>query len=123
MNKETTETIQYFKGKEKPESMIIVLDDDQLLKVISIFNLAVIDTKVGLKISKENDNTLWSSMWSNFEIDLDLFAISLGFGVSLTGRLVQRLIINRLVYPDNTINKFCHQFIARKIVNILRENT
>jgi hypothetical protein len=70
-----------------------------------------------------NEASKWNWLWDQVEFNSSDFGVVAGIRQQDVGRMVQRLIGLRLIYPDGTISKFAKQYLQMTILSKIRPAT
>ena len=114
-----TEQLDWFKSQEKPETVLLVADETQRLKIL----IAWTNTKISFKETSGapaefDEHESWQWLWNQIAFNHDeLKEKSDSSNVSLDKQL-QFLIGNRLIYPDGTINSFVQRYLRQKVLKL-----
>ena len=109
----------WFKENEKPEAVLLVADDPELVKVIVAWSNTV--TKCAEPTSplvEDSEDYVWKWLWDN-----TLYSrAELLSRVALHEREFERkwriLVGNRVLYPDGTVNSFVQRYLREKVLNL-----
>ncbi len=113
------EVLDAFKANEKPECVLIVADNQDLIKIIVAWmNTDVWQVK---KMSKPPDSSeveRWDWLWKYTHFSQqELIRKSAQSSYSIEGKLVL-LIGNRILYPDGTINSFVERYLRERVLKL-----
>lgn len=106
-----------FKEIERPESAAILIDDDDLVKLIgawpSIQTFAS-NTKAKCEETKTSA-ALWHWLWACFDVKLEDVAMALGVPEAVAEYRMNRAILARLIYPDGSVNRYANGYVGARI--------
>ena len=109
------EKLVWFKQNEKPETVLLLVENPELAKlVIAWTNLDVHisdvlnDDVVGTEVET------WEWLWANTVYNLMKFKEIVGvpMATSVLESKLKRLIYNRIIYPDGTINSYVQRYLC-----------
>ncbi len=113
------DVLEAFKANEKPEGVLIVADNQDLIKIVVAWtNTDVRQVKKMSKPPEDSEVGRWDWMWkytrfSQQELIRKGAQPSYGF----EGRLAS-LIGNRILYPDGTINSFVERYLRERVLKL-----
>jgi len=114
-----TERLARFKENEKPETVLLVADDPELVKVIVAWsNTVTKSAQPASTLSEDSEDYVWKWLWDNtLYSKTDLLS-----RIALHEREFERkwkiLAGNRIVYPDGTVNSFVQRYLREKVLNL-----
>jgi hypothetical protein len=114
-----TERLRRFKEKENPEAVLLVADDPEFTKVIVAWtNLDVRSVEKPTRPPGESERDVWDWLWANAQYSLEELAEKSGLPTSLVERKLKRLIGNRVLYPDGTVNSFVQRYLRERVLKL-----
>lgn len=114
------EILQYFKDNEEAENIVPLVEDEELRKAIVAWKSVEIRYTSSAECGEKNDASKWNWLWKQVDFSQTDFGVVAGVRQQDTGRMVQRLIGLRLIYPDGTISKFAKQYLQMTILSKIR---
>ncbi|MBI4285960.1 MAG: hypothetical protein HY670_08725 [Chloroflexi bacterium] len=115
------EKLQQFKRNEKPEAVLVIADNQELIKIIIAWtNLEVSRADKLTELARESENEVWEWLWQNTRFDLAELKAKTGVPYSesvLDGKL-KPLIGNRVIYPDGTANSFVLRYLRERVLKL-----
>ena len=114
------EKLNWFKQNEKPETVLLVADNPERIKlVIAWTNLNVRCAEKLTELGGESENEVWEWLWENTRYSRSEFKEKSGAAseISLEGKM-KPLIGNRIIYPDGTVNLYVQRYLREQIVKL-----
>jgi hypothetical protein len=115
------EKLAWFKQNEKPETVLIVADNRELIKIIVAWSNLEVRTAGSLTMLVSNsENETWDWLWKNTGFSLAELKTKTGVSYceSVLEQKMKPLIGNRILYPDGTINSFVQRFLREQVVKL-----
>jgi hypothetical protein len=116
-----TEKLARFKQNEKPEVVLVVADNPELIKIVVAWtSLAVKHAEKLTKLKSEIENEVWQWLWENVRFSLLELKEKVGTSFSelaLENKL-KPLIGNRVIYPDGTVNSFVQRYLREQVAKL-----
>jgi len=116
-----TEKLAYFKQNEKPEVVLLVVDNPERIKVILAWtNLNIKHTEKLTELKSESENEVWDWLWENARYSKKELIEKSGVPLSEMGlgNKMKPLIGNRILYPDGTVNSFIQRYLREQVVKL-----
>jgi hypothetical protein len=115
------EKLAYFKQNEKPEVVLLIADNPELIKIIIAWTN--IDVKCIDKLPQPNSDSereLWERLWQNTEFSLAELKEKADISVAdyVLENKMKPLIGNRILYPDGTINSYVQRYLKESVVKL-----
>ena len=115
------EKLNWFKQNEKPELVLLMADDQLLIKIIIAWaNLTLTRINSLTDISNTTDNETWELLWENTRYSMA--ELKMKAGISLSENAIKTrinyLISNRIIYPDGTVNSFVQRYLKEKVLSL-----
>ncbi len=111
--------LEAFKENEKPEVVLFVADNPELVKIIIAWtNSAVGRTENLSALYDESENAIWEWLWSNATFSEEEVLSKSGQSRYRFHHELKKLIGNRIVYPDGTVNSFVQRYLREKVLNL-----
>ncbi len=114
------EKLAWFKQNEKPETVLLVADNSERIKlVIAWSNLNVGRTENLTELKSEAENEIWEWLWENTSYSKAELKGKSGIGseIALEGKM-KPLIGNRVIYPDGTVNSYVQRYLREQVVRL-----
>jgi len=120
------EKLAWFKRNEKPETVLLVSENTELIKIILAWTN--IDVKCAEKLTdfkSESEKDIWGWLWENTIYSKKEFIDTTGIHFSETALDVKLkpLISNRILYPDGTINSYVQRYLRERVVKLFETRT
>ena len=115
------EKLHWFKQNEKPEAVLVIADNPELIKIIIGWtNLEVRHTDSILELNNASENEIWEGLWKNTKINLTELKEKAGvpYSESVLENKLKPLIGNRILYPDGTINSFVQRYLRERVLKL-----
>jgi len=116
-----TEKLAWFKQNEKPETVLLIADNYEFVKIIIAWSN--LDVKPAGKLTElmgESENELWEWLWENSGFSLTELKTkaSVPYSESVLEQKMKSLIGNRILYPDGTVNSFVQRYLRERVVKL-----
>ncbi len=116
-----TEKLAWFKQNEKPEAVLLVADNPELIKIVVAWTS--LDVRRADKLTSlpgESESDVWEWLWGNSRFsraDLkEKFGVPFS-EVALENKM-KPLIGNRIIYPDGTVNSFIQRYLRERVLKL-----
>ena len=119
------EKLHWFKQNEKPEAVLVIADNPELIKIIIGWtNLEVRHTDSILELNNASENEIWEGLWKNTKINLTELKEKTGvpYSESVLESKLKPLIGNRILYPDGTINSFVQRYLRERVLTLFESH-
>ena len=119
------EKLHWFKQNEKPEAVLVIADNPELIKIIIGWtNLEVRHTDSILELNNASENEIWEGLWKNTKINLTELKEKTGvpYSESVLENKLKPLIGNRILYPDGTINSFVQRYLRERVLTLFESH-
>jgi hypothetical protein len=117
------EKLAYFKQNEKPEVVLLVADNPELIKIIIAWaniDIKCVDTLT--QIINDSEKGIWEWLWQNTKYSLTELKEKADISVAdyvLENRM-KPLIGNRILYPDGTINSYVQKYLKERVIQLFK---
>ena len=115
------EKLALFKQNERPEVILVVADNPELIKIVVAWTSLDIRRSDKLtKLAGESESEVWEWLWENARFSRTKLREKIGIPfseVALESKL-RPLIGNRIIYPDGTINSFIQRYIREQVLKL-----
>jgi hypothetical protein len=114
------EKLNWFKQNEKPETILLVADNpDRIKLVIAWTNSNIEQSKNLTTLDGESENNIWEWLWENTNYSkTELKEKSdIPSEIVLENRM-RPLIGNRIIYPDGTVNSYVQKYLREQVVKL-----
>lgn len=115
------EKLNWFKQNEKPEAVLIVADNPELIRIIVAWsNLEVKRADKMTELKGDSENEVWEWLWENSRFSLTELKAKTGVPYSepVLEQKMKPLIGNRILYPDGTVNSFVQRYLREQVVKL-----
>jgi len=116
-----TEKLAWFKQNEKPEGVLVIADNPELIRItVAWTNLEVKHTGELTRLLGQSENEIWRWLWENTRIDFTELKAKTGvqYSESVLEVRMRPLIGNRVLYPDGTINSFVQRYLRERVLKL-----
>jgi len=115
------ETLNWFKQNEKPEVVLLLADNPDLVRIIVAWTS--LDTNRTDKLSDSllvSENEEWEWLWENTNYCLKDLKEKIGtsFSEIALRNKMKPLIGNRIIYPDGTVNSIVERYLREQVVKL-----
>ena len=108
-----------FKQNEKPEVVLFVADNPELVKIIIAWtNTTVGRTEEVPDLRDESENAVWEWLWASTAFSEEELLTKSGRSRYRFDQELEKLIGNRILYPDGTVNSFVQRYLREKVLNL-----
>lgn len=115
------ERLAWFKQNEKPETVLLVADNTELVKIILAWtNLDVKRAEKLTDFKGESENDMWEWLWENTIYSKKEFIDTIGihFSEPALDAKLKPLIGNRILYPDGAVNSYVQRYFRERVVKL-----
>jgi len=113
------EKLNWFKENEKPETVLVVGEDEQSTRIVLAWSN--IDVSRADKLSPlkgDSENEAWKWLWRNAKYSREELMDQSALHNHLFDSKLDMLIGNRVLYPDGTINSFVQRYLREKVLKL-----
>jgi len=116
-----TKKLAWFKQNERPEVVLVVADNPELIKIVVAWTS--LDVKRADKLTKlasETESEVWEWLWGNARFSRAELKEKIGIPfseIALENKL-RPLIGNRIIYPDGTVNSFVQRYLREQVLKL-----
>jgi hypothetical protein len=117
-----TEKLAWFKQNEKPEAVLMIANNPELIKIIIAWtNLEIKPVEKWTNLSDNSENDIWDWLWKNASFSLAELKAKAGvpYSESVLEQKMKPLIGNRILYPDGMVNSFVQRYLRSEVVKLL----
>jgi hypothetical protein len=115
------EKLTYFKQNEKPEVVLLVADNPELIKIIIAWtNIDVNYVDKLTQLTNDSEKEIWEWLWQNTKFSLTELKEKADISVAdyILEKRLKPLIGNRVLYPDGTINSYVQRYLKERVVKL-----
>ena len=111
--------LEWFKQNEKPEVVLVVADSPELIKIVIAWtNTAVGQTENPSPVSSKSENVIWEWLWANATFSEEELIAKSGQGRYSFDQKWKKLVGNRILYPDGTVNSFVQRYLRERVLSL-----
>ena len=116
-----TEKLNWFKQKERPEVVLLLADNPDLVKIVVTWTS--LDVKRADRLTEllaDSESEVWEWLWQNTTYSLKELKEKIGtsFSEIALGIKMKPLIGNRIIYPDGTVNSFVERYLREQVAKL-----
>jgi hypothetical protein len=116
-----SEKLNWFKRNEKPETVLLVADNPDLVKIIVAWtSLDIKHTDKLAELSGDSERAIWDWLWQNTLFSLAELKEKAGIPLAdwVVEKKMKPLIGNRIIYPDGTISSYVQRYLRERVVKL-----
>jgi hypothetical protein len=114
------EKLNWFKRNERPEALLAVADDPELARLAAAWTFTAVRPKRTRSTLKgETPCEIWNWLWENVEFSCEELIESSGVHAFTSREQIVRLIANRVIYPDGTVNSYVRRYLRKRALGLL----
>lgn len=111
--------LEQFKSNEQPESVLMVVGNAALIRIILCWASVEIKRVENSKTCKATgDEARWAWLWSKVSYSRDDLLARIPAAGSRTEKALDALIANRILYPDGTINSYVQRYLHQRTLQV-----
>jgi hypothetical protein len=116
-----TEKLAYFKQNERPEVVLLIADNPELIKIIIAWtNIDVKCVDKLTQLTSDSEKEVWEWLWKNTRYSLAELKEKADIPFAEFGleKKMKPLIGNRILYPDGTVNSYVQRYLKERVVKL-----
>jgi hypothetical protein len=116
-----TEKLAWFKQNEKPEAVLLIADNPELIKIVVAWTSLDVRRVDNLtRLPSESESEIWEWLWQNTKYSLSELKEKIGISFSEVAleNKTKPLIGNRVIYPDGTVNSFVQRYLRGRVLKL-----
>ena len=116
-----TGKLAWFKQNEKPEAVLIVASNPELVKIVVAWSYLDIQIAHSLSpLTGDSVNEIWNWLWENIQFNITDLKTKAGvsYSESVLEQKMKTLTGNRIVYPDGEINSFVQRYMRNEVAKL-----
>ena len=116
-----TEKLNWFKQNERPEVVLLLADNPDLIKIVVAWtSLATRHVDKLTELRSDSESEAWEWLWDNATYSLKEIKEKIGTSLSEIAleNKMKPLIGNRIIYPDGTVNSFVERYLREQVVKL-----
>ena len=115
------EKLAWFKQNERPEVVLVVADNPELIKIVVAWTS--LDARRSDKLTElrsESENEAWEWLWENSRFSRAELKekIDVPFSSVALENKLRPLISNRIICPDGTVNSFIQRYLREQVLKL-----
>jgi hypothetical protein len=113
--------LTYFKQNEKPEVVLLVADNPELVKIIIAWtNINICCADELTQPTGESERNIWEWLWENTQFSLTELKEKVDISVAdyVLDKKMKPLIGNRIIYPDGTVNSYVQRYLKERVIRL-----
>lgn len=113
------EKLAHFKENEKPEVVLLIADEPELIKVIVAWtNTAVTRAEKLSPLHGDSESEVWEWLWKNATYSREELAAKSALTEYGFDKKMAPLIGNRVLYPDGTVNSYVQRYLRDRVLKL-----
>ena len=113
------EKLAWFKDHEKPEAVLILADDPQMIRLAVAWTSTTVKRAPELSpLPGESEGEAWDWLWRNAVYSRTELAAKSGLSEPSLERCLWPLAGNRLLYPDGTASSFAQRYLRERVLRL-----
>jgi hypothetical protein len=115
-----TEKLSWFKQNEKPETVLLIADNPDRIKLVIAWTNCLIKRSENInELNGQSENEIWEWLWEN----IDYSKSELKEKNDIVSEIVlenkmKPLVGNRIIYPDGTISSYVQRYLRDQVVKL-----
>ena len=114
------EKLNWFKQNEKPETVLLVAENPERIKLIIAWNNSLIKKSENLtELKGQSENEIWDWLWENIDYPKSELKekSDIASEIVLENRM-KPLVGNRIIYPDGTMSSYVQRYLRDQVVKL-----
>jgi len=113
------EKLAYFKESEKPEVVLLIADESNLIRIVVAWtNIRVARAKNLSPCQGDSECEAWEWLWKNATYSQSELIAKSAVPEHGFEKKMAPLIGNRVLYPDGTINSFVRRYLRDRVLKL-----
>ena len=113
--------LEAFKQDETPEVVLFLADNPDLVNIVVAWTNTTVGRSEDLTaLCDESENGAWGWLWFNAAFSEEELLAKSGHTRYRFRQKLEKLIGNRSLYPDGTVNSFVQRYLREKVLQLLR---
>lgn len=113
------EKLAHFKGNEKPEVVLLIADDLDLIKIVVAWtNTTVMGAQKLSPFRHDSESEVWEWLWRNAVYSREELIAKSALSEHGFEKKMTPLIGNRVLYPDGTVNSFVQRYLRDRVLKL-----
>jgi len=113
------EKLAHFKENEKPEVVLLIADDLDLIKIVVAWtNTTVTRAEKLSPLRGDLKSEVWQWLWKNAVYSREELIAKSALSEYGFEKKMKPLIGNRVLYPDGTVNSFVQRYLRDRVLKL-----
>jgi hypothetical protein len=113
------EKLAHFKENEKPEVVLLIADDIDLIKIVVAWTNTTVTRAEKLSLLRgDSDSEVWEWLWKNAVYSREELTAKSALTEYGIDKKMRPLIGNRVLYPDGTVNSFVQRYLRDRVLKL-----
>ena len=113
------EKLDWFKENEKPEVVLLIADDPQLIRItVAWTNTTVKRTENPGKPGDLSEAEMWDWLWEHAQYSRKELIQKSSLSQYGFDHKMRTLVGNRVLYPDGTVNSYVQRYLREKVLKL-----
>jgi hypothetical protein len=120
-----TEKLNWFKRNERPEAVLLVADNPDLVKIIVAWtSLDIKHADELAELSGDSEREVWDWLWQNTRFSIAELKEKAGIPLAdwVVEKKIKPLIGNRIIYPDGMVNSFVERYFRERVIKLFERS-
>jgi hypothetical protein len=116
-----TKKLAFFKQNQKPEVVLLVADNPELIKILIAWtNITIKPVDELTQLTSESEKDIWEWLWDNTEFSFTELKEKADISIAdyVLEKKMKPLIGNRIIYPDGTVNSYVQRYLRERVVKL-----
>jgi hypothetical protein len=114
-----TEKMAHFKQNEKPEVVLLIGDDLDLIKIVVAWtNTTVTRAEKLSPLRGDSESQVWDWLWKHAVYSREELTAKSALSDYTFEKKMTPLIGNRVLYPDGTVNSFVQRYLRDRVLKL-----
>jgi len=111
--------LAYFRENEKPEVVLLIADDLDLIKIIVAWTNTTVTRAEKLSPTRgDSESEVWDWLWKNSVYSREELIAKSALSEYGFEKKMRPLIGNRVLYPDGTVNSFVQRYLRDRVLKL-----
>ena len=114
-----TEKLEWFKQNEKPEVVLLIADNSQLIQIaVAWTNTTVKRTENPGEPGDLSEAEMWDWLWEHTQYSREELLQKSSLSEYGFDHRMRTLAGNRVLYPDGTVNSYVQRYLREKVLKL-----
>jgi len=111
--------LAHFKENEKPEVVLLIADEAELIKIIVAWTNTTVARAAKLSALRgDSDSDVWDWLWRNAVYSREELIAKSALSEYGFEKKMRPLVGNRVLYPDGTVNSFVQRYLRDRVLKL-----